>query len=230
MASLLAAAASWMRGGRYVYSEPERSDERRPATGTRTVGATWTPDPGAARPDDVSGSGRRPGGGRMITRNAATPAGSGRPADRRGGQADRADHPHPALLGGAGPDQPQRLPGRGERLYSPTDMARVTRIRDLQELLGFSLAEVRVVLDTEDIDVLDRLRSEYRWGDASPERRRQLLDEAIEANEKLLDRLDNTLARIGRVPGRAGGQGRPIARGPCRARRRLRVETGAEPT
>jgi DNA-binding transcriptional MerR regulator len=77
-------------------------------------------------------------------------------------------------------------------------MARVTRIKDLQELLGFSLAEVRVVLDTEDIEALDRLRSEFRWGDASPADRRRLLDEAIEANEKLLDRLDTTLARIGR--------------------------------
>ena len=82
-------------------------------------------------------------------------------------------------------------------------MARATRIRDLQELLGFSLAEVRVVLDTEDIDVLDRLRSEYRWPGPDteqrpdPEHRRQLLDEAIEANDKLLVRLDNTLARIG---------------------------------
>ena len=93
---------------------------------------------------------------------------------------------------------PSSYRGRGERLYSSTDMARVTRIKDLQELLGFSLAEVRVVLDTEDIEVLDRLRSEFRWGDASPERRRQLLDEAIEANQKLLDRLDITLARIGR--------------------------------
>jgi len=92
---------------------------------------------------------------------------------------------------------PSSYRGRGERLYSQTDMARVTRIRDLQELLGFSLAEVRVVLDTEDIDVLDRLRSEYRWGDAPPERRRQLLDEAIAANQKLLERLDNTLSRIG---------------------------------
>jgi DNA-binding transcriptional MerR regulator len=92
---------------------------------------------------------------------------------------------------------PSSYRGRGERLYSQPDMARVTRIRDLQELLGFSLAEVRVVLDTEDIDVLDRVRSEYRWGDASPERRRQLLHEAIEANDKLLDRLDITLARIG---------------------------------
>ena len=35
------------------------------------------------------------------------------PAHRRGGQADRADHPDPALLGGARPDQPERLPGEG---------------------------------------------------------------------------------------------------------------------
>ncbi len=87
--------------------------------------------------------------------------------------------------------------GRGERLYSPTDMSRVTRIRDLQELLGFSLAEVRVVLETEDIDALDRARSEFRWGDASASRRSQLIDEAIEANQHLLERLDDTLARIG---------------------------------
>ena len=32
---------------------------------------------------------------------------------------------------------------------------------------------------------------------AGPEHRRQLLDEAIEANDKLLVRLDDTLARIG---------------------------------
>ena len=93
--------------------------------------------------------------------------------------------------------RPSSYRGKGERLYSQTDMARVTRIRDLQELLGFSLAEVRVVLDTEDIDVLDRLRSEYRWSDPDPALRRELLDEAIEANDKLLVRLDNTLARIG---------------------------------
>ena len=76
-------------------------------------------------------------------------------------------------------------------------MARVTRIRELQELLGFSLAEVRVVLDVEDVDVLDRVRSEYRWGGAGAARRRALLEEAIEANDKLLTQLDSTLTRIG---------------------------------
>jgi DNA-binding transcriptional MerR regulator len=91
---------------------------------------------------------------------------------------------------------PSGYRGQGERLYSQMDMARATRIRDLQELLGFSLAEVRVVLDTEDIDVLDRLRSEFRWGDASPSRRRRLVCDAIDANDKLLERLDDTLARI----------------------------------
>jgi len=93
---------------------------------------------------------------------------------------------------------PSGYRGGGERLYSQIDMARVTRIKDLQELLGFTLAEVRVVMDTEDIEALDRVRSEFRWGDASPEVRSELLDRAIEANEKLLERLDNTLARIGR--------------------------------
>jgi DNA-binding transcriptional MerR regulator len=68
--------------------------------------------------------------------------------------------------------------GGGERLYLPADMARVTRIRDLQELLGFSLAEVRMVLETPDADALDRVRSEYRWGDAGPARRlAELLEE-----------------------------------------------------
>jgi DNA-binding transcriptional MerR regulator len=84
----------------------------------------------------------------------------------------------------------------GERLYSPADVARVTRIRNLQELLGFSLAEVRTVLSTEDVDVLDRVRSELNSGDLSPARHRELLDQGIVANDQLLARLDETLGRI----------------------------------
>jgi DNA-binding transcriptional MerR regulator len=84
----------------------------------------------------------------------------------------------------------------GDRHYTATDMARVTRIRDLQKLLGFSLAEVRVVLDTEEVGVLDRVRTEFHSGDPSPARQRELLDEAIAANDQLLARLDDTLARI----------------------------------
>lgn len=95
---------------------------------------------------------------------------------------------------------PTSYRSNGERLYSPADMSRVTRIRDLQELLGFSLAEVRVVLDTEEVDVLDRvkseLKSETRSRDLPLSTQRDLVDEAIAANDQLLKRLDDTLARI----------------------------------
>jgi DNA-binding transcriptional MerR regulator len=91
---------------------------------------------------------------------------------------------------------PSSYGSNGDRHYSAADMARVTRVRDLQRLLGFSLAEVRVVLDTEEVDVLDRVRSELRSGDPSPARERELIDEAIVANEQLLVRLDDTLTRI----------------------------------
>jgi DNA-binding transcriptional MerR regulator len=81
----------------------------------------------------------------------------------------------------------------GERLYSEADVARAARIKELQELLGFSLSEIRVVLDTD--DVLDRLRSAYR-SSARPEVQLRLLSDAVEANDRLLARLDDTLARV----------------------------------
>jgi len=85
----------------------------------------------------------------------------------------------------------------GERLYVGTDLARVGRIRKLQELLGLSLAEVQTVLGTEAVDVLDRIHSEIDAGNLSPSRRRELLDEAMKANDELLVlRLDDTLSRI----------------------------------
>jgi DNA-binding transcriptional MerR regulator len=83
-----------------------------------------------------------------------------------------------------------------ERMYSPSDVARVARIRNLQELLGFSLAEVRAVLDTEDIDVLDRVQSELRSQTLMPSRRLELLEEGLAANDQLLARLEDILARI----------------------------------
>jgi MerR family transcriptional regulator, repressor of the yfmOP operon len=80
-----------------------------------------------------------------------------------------------------------------ERLYSSAEVERIERIRDLQDLLGFSLAEIRAVLDTD--IVLERVRKAYRAGDR-PDRRRQLLAEAIEANDILIARVDETIGRV----------------------------------
>jgi DNA-binding transcriptional MerR regulator len=93
--------------------------------------------------------------------------------------------------------QPATRTGGGERLYAASDVRRVTRIRDLQELLGFSLDEVKAVLSTGDVDVLDRVHSELKDAEVSSSRRRALLDEAIIANDQLVGRLDDTLSRIG---------------------------------
>jgi DNA-binding transcriptional MerR regulator len=93
--------------------------------------------------------------------------------------------------------QPASRTGGGERLYTPAAVNRVTRIRNLQELLGFSLDEVRAVLSTGDVDVLDRVHSELSDVEVSPSRRRALLDEAIAANDQLVRRLDDTMARMG---------------------------------
>ena len=44
--------------------------------------------------------------------------------------------------------------------------------------------------------MLDRVRSELAAGDLDPQHHRELLDEGIVANDQLLARLDDTLARI----------------------------------
>jgi DNA-binding transcriptional MerR regulator len=80
-----------------------------------------------------------------------------------------------------------------ERVYSGAEVERAKRIRELQELVGFSLAEIRVVLETE--GVLDELRSAYK-ANARAELQRRLLANAMEANDTLVARLDDTLDRV----------------------------------
>jgi DNA-binding transcriptional MerR regulator len=80
----------------------------------------------------------------------------------------------------------------GERRYSTDDVERLRRIRQLQELMGFGLDEIRQILIAE--DRLDKVRSEYLAG-TSPKRRRELVDEAIEINDTLRASVRKTLQR-----------------------------------
>jgi DNA-binding transcriptional MerR regulator len=77
---------------------------------------------------------------------------------------------------------PAEYSAGGARRYSEDDVARLLRIRELQELLGFDLGEIKVVLGAEDQKA--GLRSEYRSG-ADRARRREILAEAVEINERL---------------------------------------------
>jgi len=100
---------------------------------------------------------------------------------------------------------PTRMDG-GFRLYSPEDMERIDRIRQLKELLGFSLAEIKEMLEAEDV----RLQIKAGWRkDADAEEKAEkarlarevtlqqitLIDQKMEKMASLREQLAERVAR-----------------------------------
>jgi MerR family transcriptional regulator, repressor of the yfmOP operon len=81
----------------------------------------------------------------------------------------------------------------GARRYTGDDVARLRKIRELQELLGFDLTEIRAILKGE--DQLADLRSEYNSG-ATLARRREILTEATKINERLRETVRGKQSRL----------------------------------
>ena len=81
----------------------------------------------------------------------------------------------------------------GARRYSDADLARVLRIRELQQLVGFNLDEIKTIVAAE--ARLEELRSEYRAG-GPPQRERELIAEAIEINDRLREDMQAKLSRL----------------------------------
>jgi MerR family transcriptional regulator, repressor of the yfmOP operon len=71
----------------------------------------------------------------------------------------------------------------GLRRYSEEDLARVARIRQLQELLGLNLDEISLVLRGE--DRLAEIRLAYHDEDTSRAERRALVRESLELQQGL---------------------------------------------
>ena len=84
----------------------------------------------------------------------------------------------------------------GARRYSAEAEARVERIRELQQLMGFDLEQIRTLLSAE--DRLAQLRSEFRAGRSSRDRQEQILTEAIQINDRLRHDVKEKLARTHR--------------------------------
>lgn len=78
---------------------------------------------------------------------------------------------------------PSRMEG-GFRLYSEADIQRVERIKRLQQLLGFTLAEIKEMVEAEEVKM--QLKAEYRPEAALSQKRAQLL-KAIEVTERQYD-------------------------------------------
>ena len=67
---------------------------------------------------------------------------------------------------------PSRLDG-GFRLYSEDDVRRVEQIKRLQSLLGFTLAEIKEMVEADEVKM--QIRATYRKDAAISERRAKLL-------------------------------------------------------
>jgi DNA-binding transcriptional MerR regulator len=78
---------------------------------------------------------------------------------------------------------PTRMVG-GFRLYSEADIQRVEQIKQLKQLLGFTLAEIKEMVDAEEVKM--QLRAEYRPDAALPQKKAQVI-RAIEVTERQYD-------------------------------------------
>jgi len=81
----------------------------------------------------------------------------------------------------------------GARRYAEEDLARLARIRELKDLLGFNLDEVRAVLTAE--DRLGSLRAADH-AEADHAAQRAIVAEAVEINTRLQAAVQAKLARL----------------------------------
>lgn len=84
--------------------------------------------------------------------------------------------------------------GGGTRRYNPDDLARVRRIRELQEVLGFQLEEIRSVLTDE--DQVAALRAEYHALPQRSPRRREIVAECLLPMQRLQSRVEKRYEQI----------------------------------
>jgi DNA-binding transcriptional MerR regulator len=84
---------------------------------------------------------------------------------------------------------PSRLDG-GFRLYSEDDVRRVEQIKRLQSLLGLALADIKEMVEAEEVKI--QIRAEYRR-DADVSERKAKLSRAIEVTERQVAIIDHKL-------------------------------------
>jgi MerR family transcriptional regulator, repressor of the yfmOP operon len=89
------------------------------------------------------------------------------------------------------------LPGRnrgGHRLYSEAELERLREIMRLRNLLGVSLEELKTLLAAEDARAA--VRAQLRREDVEPDRRRELLGEALGHLDRQLELVNHRSAEL----------------------------------
>jgi DNA-binding transcriptional MerR regulator len=79
------------------------------------------------------------------------------------------------------------------RLYDESDVERLRKIKLLREVIGFSLAEIADLLDTE--DMRNQLRSEFQ-GTTDPRVRRRVIQDALALAQRRLAIVERKLGQL----------------------------------
>jgi DNA-binding transcriptional MerR regulator len=110
------------------------------------------------------------------------------------------------LLSGA----PER-PSGGHRLYSGAEVERLREVMRLKELLGVSLHELKALLAAEEARAA--VRAQLRREDVHPERRRELLEEALGHLDRQLELVEHRAAELSKLRKELCGTRRRVRRG-----------------
>jgi DNA-binding transcriptional MerR regulator len=81
----------------------------------------------------------------------------------------------------------------GFRLYSPEDIERIDRIRQMKDLLGFSLAEIKDMIEADDVRL--QMRAEWRT-DADAAEKAAKVRRAREATLQQIAMLDAKMEKM----------------------------------
>jgi MerR family transcriptional regulator, repressor of the yfmOP operon len=87
---------------------------------------------------------------------------------------------------------PARLDG-GFRLYSTEDIDRIARIKEMRDLLGFSLADIKEMLDADDVRL--QIKAEWR-SDADEAEKAQKIGKAREATLAQMRLIDQKMQQM----------------------------------
>jgi DNA-binding transcriptional MerR regulator len=94
------------------------------------------------------------------------------------------------------PEAPARPSGQ-HRLYSDAEVERLREVMRLKDLLGVSLEELKTLLTAEEARA--EVRAQLRRENVDPERRRELLTEALGHIDRQLDLVQRRAAELGKL-------------------------------
>jgi DNA-binding transcriptional MerR regulator len=94
------------------------------------------------------------------------------------------------------PEAPARPSGQ-HRIYTAAEVERLREVMRLKDLLGVSLEELKTLLTAEEARA--EVRAQLRRDDVDPERRRELLTEALGHIERQLELVRRRAAELGKL-------------------------------